>query len=315
MVKHKIFIDGQEGTTGLRIRDRLQARKDTEVLTIEQENRKDLKRRLAYMAQADITFLCLPDEAAKEIVQLADPAHRILDTSTAHRTDSNWVYGLPELGESQREKISGAKRVAVPGCHATGFVLLAKPLTALGIIPADYPLVSHSITGYSGGGKSMIAQYESPEKGQELFSPRQYGLGQGHKHLPEMKRFSQINGTPIFHPIVGDFYSGMLFTLSLHRHLMQKKLTVSELLEAFHNYYKDQPLIRVFDTDAGGGFVAANALEGCDNLQIFVLGNEERMTLMARYDNLGKGASGAAIQCMNLMLGLPEETGLIISRT
>lgn len=310
-MKYKIFIDGQEGTTGLRILDRLKARRDIELLTIDQENRKNIKVRLAYMAQADITFLCLPDAAAKEIIELADPTHRILDTSTAHRTHPDWVYGLPELGQTQREKIRKAKRVAVPGCHATGFVLLAKPLTALGILSEDYPFVCHSITGYSGGGKNMIAQYESLERAQQLSSPRQYGLTQNHKHLPEMNKFSQTQCPPIFHPVVGDFYSGMLFTLSLHGGLMKKKLTISDLCKVFQDYYKDQPLIEVLEEDGNGGFLAANTLAGCDNLQIFVLGQEERITLAARYDNLGKGASGAAIQCMNLMLGLPEETGLI----
>jgi len=311
---YKIFIDGQEGTTGLRLRKRLQERKDLELLLIAEEDRKELEARLDLIRRADITFLCLPDDASREIAALAPPGRRILDTSTAHRIDNNWVYGFPELNATQRERIGEAGRVAVPGCHATGFIALVKPLTALDIIDKDCPLTCHSITGYSGGGKKMIAEYGADDRDKGLASPRQYGLFQNHKHLPEMQAMAGIASPPAFHPIVADFYSGMLVTVPLHSRLMKKKRSLSELRKEFEDYYQGRPLIRVRKADEtpADGFMAANALADTDMLEIHILGNEERITLMARYDNLGKGASGAAIQCMNIMLGLPEETGLVI---
>lgn len=311
---HKIFIDGQEGTTGLKIRERLRGRTDLLLLSIAEEYRKDTAARLEMMRQADITFLCLPDKASKEIAALAGPELRILDTSTAHRTDPSWVYGFPELNESRRAQISGSNRVSVPGCHATGFIALVKPLISRGIISSDYPLSCHSITGYSGGGKSMIALYEEEGRDISLDGPRQYGLDQNHKHLPEMIAVTEIGFAPVFHPIVSGYFSGMLVTIPLHRQLMQKKLTTCELQRELSDYYNGQPVIKVKESieKPADGFMAANALADTDGMEIYILGNDEQISLMARYDNLGKGASGAAIQCMNIMLNLPEETGLVL---
>lgn len=309
---YKIFIDGQEGTTGLKIFQRFKDRQDVELLKIDASRRKDLEARLEMVSQADITFLCLPDEASKEIAEKAGRDARILDTSTAHRTNPGWVYGLPELNQDQREKIKGANRVAVPGCHATGFILLAAPLISLGIAENTYPFSCHSITGYSGGGKKMIAQYEEPVRAEDLYSPRQYGMGQIHKHLPEMTTIAQLAYPPIFNPIVADYYCGMLVTLPLHTRLLAKKLKPAELHEIYRQYYSEQPMIKVMEygLDPERGFLSANRLADSDDLQLFVYGHEERIILAARYDNLGKGASGAAVQCMNIMLDLPERKGL-----
>lgn len=313
-MSYKIFIDGQEGTTGLKIQKRLQHIGDLELLTIDEVDRKDPKARLEMMRSADISFLCLPDAASREIAGMADKNLRILDTSTAHRTDENWIYGFPELCDRQRERIKGSNRVAVPGCHATGFISLVKPLVFQHIIEKDYPLVCHSITGYSGGGKSMITQYEVENRDWSLNSPRQYGLDQSHKHLAEMTAVTEISFPPVFHPIVADYYSGMLVTISLHSRLMRKKLKPEELRQELAGYYENQPLIKVKEAGdkPADGFIAANALSETDGLEIYILGNEEQITLMARYDNLGKGASGAAIQSMNIMLNLPDLSGLIL---
>lgn len=311
---YKIYIDGQEGTTGLKIRKRLLNRADLKLISIAEENRKDPDARLKMMRQADISFLCLPDAASREIAAMADKELRILDTSTAHRTDKNWVYGFPELNKTQRAEISRSNRVSVPGCHATGFISLVKPLVSLKIIDKAYPLTCHSITGYSGGGKSMIAQYEGEDRENSFDGPRQYGLDQNHKHLAEMTAMAEIDAVPVFHPIVADYYSGMLVTISLHRRMMEKKINPAELQQQLSEYYQGQPVIRVRKAGEkpANGFMAANALAETDGLEIYVLGNEDQISLMARYDNLGKGASGAAIQCMNIMLDLPEETGLVI---
>lgn len=310
----KVFIDGQEGTTGLKIRKRFQERKDLELLAISEEDRKNPAARLDRMKEADVTFLCLPDTASREIVEKAAPDMRILDTSTAHRTNKDWVYGLPELQEGQRERIKFSNRVAVPGCHATGFILLTKPLVALGITPKDYPFTCQSITGYSGGGKSMIAQYESNQREAALDSPRMYGLSQHHKHLPEMKAMVGLEHPPVFSPTAADYFSGMLVTIPLHARTLSKKISLEDLQKVFAEYYGNQKMIRVMGTDENpeDGFLASNSLTDRDNLEIYVLGHDEQIVLAARYDNLGKGASGAAIQCMNIMLGLPEETGLSI---
>ena len=310
----KIFIDGQEGTTGLKIHKRLQGRNDLEILTIANEERKNLNARLDMISRADITFLCLPDAASREIIENAEPHWRILDTSTAHRTNQNWVYGFPELEKEQREKIRLSNRVAVPGCHATGFISIVRPLISLNILGKDYPFVSHSITGYSGGGKSMIAQYEGENRGFALDSPRQYGLDQNHKHLAEMIAVTGIDFPPVFHPIVADYYNGMLVTIPLHSRLMTKKLKPEELQQALSEYYKNQPMIQIknYGDKPADGFMAANELAETDGLEIYIFGHGEQVSIMARYDNLGKGASGAAIQCMNIMLNMPENTGLII---
>jgi N-acetyl-gamma-glutamyl-phosphate reductase, uncommon form len=313
-MKYKVFIDGQEGTTGLKIRKRFQERRDLELLPISEKDRKNIEVRLERMKEADITFLCLPDAASREIILKADESMRILDTSTAHRTNDKWVYGLPELCKGQRDRIKSSNRVAVPGCHATGFIVLTKPLIALGIAEKDYPFTCQSITGYSGGGKNMISQYDSADRSEALKSPRLYGLTQQHKHLPEMTAITGIDYPPVFNPTVADYFSGMLVTVPLHSRMLNKKMTSEALRQEFAGYYEQQSMIRVMGIDElpEDGFLASDDMAEKDNLQIFVMGNAERIVLAARYDNLGKGASGAAIQCMNIMLDLPEETGLTI---
>lgn len=312
-MKYKVFIDGQEGTTGLKIHKRLRDRNELEVLTITEDKRKDLNARLEMINKSDLTFLCLPDAASKEIAENVRKDRRLIDASTYHRTNKEWTYGFPELNETQRSKIKESNRVAVPGCHATGFISLITPLVSLGIIQKDYPFSCHSLTGYSGGGKSMISQYESDSRDTTLDSPRQYGLTMKHKHLPEMKYITGIEYAPVFHPIVSDYYCGMLFTTTLHSRLLNKKIKPEDIRQVYSEYYKEQTLIQVrrIEENPEDGFMSANAMAETDSLEIFVSGNEEQIVLMARYDNLGKGASGAAVQCMNIMLNLPEYEGLV----
>lgn len=309
---YRIFIDGSAGTTGLKLAQRLEARDDLAVIQIPEERRKDLNARLECIGRADISFLCLPDDASKEICAKLPRQASVLDTSTAHRTQPDWVYGLPELSKSQRERVASARRVAVPGCHATGFLTLAAPLVKLGIVPADYPFCAHSVTGYSGGGKRMIAQYESADRPLTYQSPRQYALGQHHKHLPEMQAIAGLAYPPIFNPIVADFFSGMAVTVPLHVRLLPRKITPQEVAASMADYYAGQRFITVHPYGAApaDGTLDANSLAGTNQLEIFVFGTEEQIVLVSRFDNLGKGASGAAVQCMNLMLGLPEDTGL-----
>jgi N-acetyl-gamma-glutamyl-phosphate reductase len=313
-MKHKIFIDGREGTAGLRIFERFAGRDDAELLEIAEDARKDVGSRLARMAEAEITFLCLPDEASREIVAAAEEAGvgtRVIDASTAFRTSPEWVYGLPELTPGQTERIAAARRVAVPGCHPTGFILIARPLIDAGLLDADYPFSCHSVTGYSGGGKKLIAEYARRD---DIKSPRQYGLSQTHKHLPEFEGFSGARAPVLFNPIVSDYYSGMLVSVPLHRRLFRKKARLRELYEFFAAYYRDRPLVKTIEPgrESDDGFLAADALAGRDDLEILFYGRDDYIMIAARYDNLGKGASGAAIQCMNLMLGLPEECGLFL---
>ena len=264
--------------------------------------------------EADISFLCLPDAASMEIVAAIPKSAKILDTSTAHRTNAEWVYGLPELCKEQKSQIQQSNRVAVPGCHATGFILLTKPMVATGLCSPDYPFFCESVTGYSGGGKKMIGDYNAKDRSTEFLSPRQYGLTQNHKHLKEMKAMAGLTMNPIFTPILGDFYNGMLVTVPIHTRLLEKKVSAKEIHDVFKNYYKDSRMIQVMDFgfELENGLLASNTLADQDNLQIFIYGNDEQVLLTARYDNLGKGASGAAIQCMNIMLGLPEEKGLVL---
>ena len=305
----KIYIDGSAGTTGLRIRERLAARQDMEILTLPEELRKDEPSRRQRMNESDITFFCLPDAAAVEAKALVTEPHvRIIDTSTAHRTQPGWHYGFPELSRGHREGLARAARVSVPGCHASGFLALVYPLVTGGILPADYPLVCYSVTGYSGGGKSMIAAYQDPERDEELNSPRQYGVTQQHKHLKEMQAVPGLLRAPVFAPIVADYYSGMVVSVPLYTHLLSGKHTPESLREYFREYYEGQPLLHV--ADEVPSFIGANTLAGKDTMELLVSGGDERILLAARFDNLGKGASGAAIQCMNIMLGLPETTGL-----
>lgn len=311
----KLFIDGKEGTTGLRIFDRLAGREDIQMLTLPEDQRKSPEARRACLHEADFAILCLPDAAARESVSLAEGSKaRILDTSTAHRTADGWAYGFPELSAAHREAVASGNRVAVPGCHASGFVALVYPLVKAGLIPADAALSCFSLTGYSGGGKKMIAEYEGDGRSPALDSPRQYALTQAHKHLPEMQHVPGLSVTPIFAPIVADFYSGMEVTVPLFSSQLNCGAhPLQELTDCLKAHYAGSKLIRVLSADevAGlGGFVASNALSGNDGMEIMVLGNDERIQLVSRFDNLGKGSSGAALECLSLMMGLDETTGL-----
>ncbi len=312
MSKTKVFIDGSAGTTGLRIYDRLSARSDIELITIDEEHRKNLASRKEAILSADAAFLCLPDAASIEIVgELDDSPVKIFDTSTAHRTNPKWAYGFPELGKDFYEKLMSSSRIAVPGCHASGFCSIVKPLIDSGVITPDYPVVCTSVTGYSGGGKSMIADYTEEDRPLELSSPRQYGLTQKHKHLPEMKTICGLDFEPCFSPIVSDFYSGMCVTIPLTARLLGKKLSAEAIHEIFARHYEGKRLISVrpFGTE---GMLAANALCGKDSMEISITGNDDRILIASTFDNLGKGASGAALQCFNLVVGADECEGLIL---
>lgn len=313
-MKTKVFIDGSEGTTGLRINERFQNRDDIELLHISPELRKDPEERKKMIHASDITFLCLPDEAARESVALAeDEDVIIIDASTAHRTEEGWAYGFPELSDGHRAAIQKGKRVAVPGCYATGFISLLYPLIAGGILPKDYPVSSFAISGYSGAGKKTIAAYECGDRPKELSSGREYALTQQHKHLKEMKKITGLERTPLFSPIIDDYYSGMVVSVPLYADMLARKETPESLLNYYAEYFKNQRFIQVSAADdeiAAGGFLAGNGLSGWDGLKIYATGNEERLVLSAQFDNLGKGASGAAIQCMNIILGCDEAKGL-----
>lgn len=315
-MKTKIFIDGSEGTTGLRINERFQGRDDLEILAIDPALRKDSAERKRLINASDVTILCLPDAAAKEAVSLVENDRvRIIDTSTAHRTAPGWAYGFPELAPEFREGIRTGKRIANPGCHASGFVALVFPLIREGILPADYPVTSFSLTGYSGGGKKMIAQYESGDRGKELDAPREYGLSQQHKHLKEMTAVTGLAREPLFTPIVSDYYSGMIVSVPLYAGMLRKKLSPEEMREFFAGYYRDEKFLRTapFGSEAdSAGFLSGNAASGWDGMEFFITGNEERLLLSARFDNLGKGASGAAVQCLNILLGCEEDKGLCL---
>ncbi|HWS41953.1 MAG TPA: N-acetyl-gamma-glutamyl-phosphate reductase [Pseudoflavonifractor sp.] len=313
MGKPKIYIDGREGTTGLQLCERLGEREDLELLLIGDDKRKDLTERKKYLNAADVVFLCLPDGAAMEAVSLIENDRtRVIDASTAHRVAPGWVYGFPELF-GQREKIRFAKRVANPGCYATGFIALVRPLVELGILPQGYPLVCHALSGYTGAGKKAIAQYEAAGREEELDSPRHYAMGLAHKHLPEMAALCGLEKYPVFSPIICDYPRGMVVTVPLHLDLLTGGQSVEELRMAYERYYKGEMLVTLRPADAPScGFLGANNLAGKDTLQLFVNGNGEQAVLTARLDNLGKGASGAAVQNMNLMLGLDETTGLAL---
>ena len=306
----KIFIDGRAGTTGLQIESRMALREDTKLIVLPEERKKDPAARKEAINAADYVFLCLPDAAAKEAAAMVENSHtRIIDASTAHRTDPAWAYGFPELSEGHRKAIETAQFVANPGCHATGFISLVYPLVQMGILPPDYPLSVHSLTGYTGGGKKMIEQYEAPEREAEYVSPRHYGLTLSHKHIPEMIKVCGLTRKPIFCPIVCDFPQGMLVTAPLHFDLLPAGVTVEKLREAYAGFYAGQRNIRVMDTPASG-FLGSNNVVGTNDLQIFVSGNETQAMVSARFDNLGKGASGAAVQNLNIMMGLDEGYGL-----
>ena len=304
----KAFIDGSAGTTGLRIHERLSGREDIELISVPEELRKDLKVREEAINAADIAFFCLPDAAAVEAASLCHGSTALIDTSTAHRTNPAWDYGFPEL-EGRREKITVSKRVANPGCHASGFISLAEPLVRAGIIPAELKLSCFSLTGYSGGGKKMIAEYEAPDRSPLLSAPRQYALTQQHKHLKEMRLISGLEEAPVFCPIVADYCSGMEVTVPLFR--KDIKGSMEDIKEVYREYYSSG-LVRFMDDDPEGGLLSGAALSGRDDMEIRVAGCDERILLISRFDNLGKGASGAAIQNMNIILGLDEKTGLTV---
>ena len=327
---YKVFIDGQAGTTGLRLAGRLAGRPDIELIEVTEPLRKDLNERLSCIAEADISVLCLPDDSACGIMAAVDEAagkggpgsplakSRIIDCGAAHRTAEGWIYGMPEIAEIN----AGAARVANPGCHATGFILAVRPLVDAGVVGRDAALVFHSLTGYSGGGKPMIAQYEAPGRSAAdgLSAPRRYGLSQGHKHIPEMQKYSGLGTAPVFAPVVCDYYSGMLTGVPLPRGALRRHASAEEVRGLLAEYYAGCPLIKVrpggyeLSEEAGEGYLSAEAFSNRDDLEIFVTGDDDRIEIVARYDNLGKGASGAAIQCMNLMLGLPEEMGLCLGQ-
>lgn len=303
-----VFIDGSAGTTGLRIYDRLSKRDDISLINLPENLRKDDNARAEAINSADIVFLCLPDDAARQAVGFVkNDKTAVIDTSTAHRVDSAWIYGFPEL-TGKREAITGSKRIANPGCHASGFIALVKPLVEADVLDQNSALNCFSITGYSGGGKKMIAEYESDDRSFLLKAPRQYGLSQQHKHLKEMQIISGIEAAPAFCPVVADFYSGMEVTVTLFK--KDIKANIANLKEIYKNYYTGK-LVHFEDTADESGFLSAAALSGRDDMQLCVFGNDDRIILTARYDNLGKGASGAAIQNMNILMGVSEETGLV----
>lgn len=305
----KVFIDGSAGTTGLRIYERLDKRKDIELIRLSEEKRKDLNARKKALNLADIAFLCLPDEAAKQAVSLIDNDKTvIIDTSTAHRTAQGWAYGFPELA-GIREIIKHSKRIANPGCHASGFISLIKPLTERGLLPKDAILSAFSLTGYSGGGKKMIADYENEENKKALLAPRSYGISQTHKHLPEMSKICGLDKLPLFTPIVSSYYSGMEVVITLAKEQINGGF--EDIKNIYRSYYTGKTVKYRENTDEGG-FLSASAFSGRDDMEISVFGNEDRIMLVSRFDNLGKGASGAAIQNMNIVLGIPETTGLNI---
>ena len=308
----KVFIDGSAGTTGLRIYERLESRKDTRLLKLSEEKRKDKNARKEALNSADIAFLCLPDDAARESVSLCENENTvIIDTSTAHRTAEDFAYGFPELSAEHKAKIALSKRIAVPGCHASGFISLIYPLTESGIIEKSALLSCFSVTGYSGGGKKMIVQYEQDGRDRLLEAPRQYGLTQNHKHLKEMQAITGLENAPIFCPVVAPFYSGMEVTVPLFSSDLQNGVGADEIKEIYKSKYGSA--IVSYEDKAADGMLSAATMSGLDSMKICVFGNDERMLLTAVYDNLGKGASGAAVEVMNIILGKDETSGLNIT--
>ncbi|MGC8765056.1 MAG: N-acetyl-gamma-glutamyl-phosphate reductase [Brevinematia bacterium] len=312
--KFKVFVDGQSGTTGLKINERLTKRDDIELLEISEEKRKEPEEKNKFLNSADIVILCLPDEAARESVSLiTNPSTKVIDASTVHRVDPEWVYGLPEYEKTQRERIQNSKRVCVPGCHATGFILSLYPLVKNGIVPTDYPVTVHSITGYSGGGKKLIERFESNQDRESWHSSRHYALNLKHKHLPEMQKYTGLYYPPLFTPVVGNFFKGMAVGIPLHKRLLKKKVDSNDIYEILSSHYENEFFVRVveeknsFEID----YFDPTACNDTNLAEIFIFGNEEQFLLLTRLDNLGKGASGAAIQNLNIMLGIDEKKGLI----
>jgi N-acetyl-gamma-glutamyl-phosphate reductase len=316
-MKSRVFIDGAEGTTGLRLRERLQSRSDIELILLPDELRKDVSARRECLNEADFVFLCLPDDAAREAVSLiTEPKVRVLDASTAHRVDPGWVYGLPELTAQQRNMIANGNRVSIPGCYATGFIALVFPMVKGNIITKDCVVYSHAVSGYSGGGKRTIAEYQAENRDSELDSPRAYALTQKHKHLPEMQKYSGLLHTPSFNPLIADFYSGMTIYVSLQKIQLRyaknsflQDISIDEIKAVYSEHYAGSKLIKLSEIE---GYIASNSLSGRDDMELFVTGNPDRALLSARFDNLGKGASGAAVQCLNIMMGIDETTGLVL---
>ena len=318
MIMYKVFIDGKAGTTGLKIFERFEKRNDIEIITIDEDKRKDPVEKAKLINASDFTFLCLPDAAAIESAQLCtNPKTKIIDASTAHRVNPEWAYGFPELDVSFREKIINSNRVAVPGCYASGTVAILYPLVKSGIMPKDYPVNVHAVSGYSGAGNKAIAQYEAEGRDESLDSPRLYALTQSHKHLPEMKKIAGLDFEPIFNPYVCDYFQGMTVTVGLHSRLLSKNVTAHDVWEMFKSHYEGPQGSRFVKVAGFMGegtlteqFIPANTLAGTNNMEIFVYGNDDRIMITTRFDNLGKGASGAAVQCMNIMMGIKEDTGL-----
>ena len=314
-MKKTVFIDGQHGTTGLKINERLSGRKDIELIEIPEAERKDLQAKEKLLNEADIVFLCLPDNAARESVGLIkNKMVCVIDGSTAHRIAEGWVYGLPELKKEQRKLIKNSKRISVPGCHATGFIAMLYPLVALGIISPDYPVTCHTTAGYSGGGKAMIAEYQAENVPEYIKNPRPYSLALNHKHVPEMTKITGLTHPVLFAPTVVNVYNGEILSIPLVVPNLKKKLTAAEIRGILAEYYAGEQFIKVMPYPADdflkNGYMTFTDCNGTNNLEIFVFGNEERILLSARFDNLGKGASGAAVQNMNILLGVEESTGL-----
>ncbi|MCI9035528.1 MAG: N-acetyl-gamma-glutamyl-phosphate reductase [Lachnospiraceae bacterium] len=312
----KVFIDGSEGTTGLRIFERFVGRDDIELLKIPSEQRKNPDEIKKYINASDITFLCLPDAAAQEAVAMVENENVIIiDTSTAHRTKEGWAYGYPELSDNHRNAIKTGKRIAVPGCYATGFITIIYPLVAGGILSKNYPVSAFAMSGYSGAGKKTIAIYEAQERDKELDAPREYALTQNHKHLKEMQKITGLDKIPLFSPIICDYYSGMLLTTPFYTDMLIGNPAPEKVHAFFQDYYAGEKFVKLmpFGKEAEyNGFLAGNACSGWDGIEIYITGNEERLLVSTRFDNLGKGASGAAIQCMNILLGCEEDKGLIL---
>lgn len=312
----KIFIDGKAGTTGLKIRERFSNRSDIELLEIPESDRKNDDVKSSFINKSDFVFLCLPDDAARASVALCkNPATRIIDCSTAHRVNPSWAYGFPELSEDYRAAIKNGSRVATPGCYASGAISILYPLVKCNLLPRDYPVVINAISGYSGGGKKAITQYESPyDKNSPLATPRLYALSEHHKHLPEITKVSGLAFDPVFSPAICNYYEGMCVTIAFHTRLLTKKVTPADIEQIFSNHYKDSYFVRVkplMDSETlSSTFLCANNLNGTNFLDLTIYGNEERVLVTATLDNLGKGASGAAVQCLNIMMGLDEKTGL-----
>ena len=317
-MKTKVYIDGSEGTTGLRINERFAGRDDIEILKIDSDLRKDPEERRKFINASDVTFLCLPDAAAIEAVSLVDKDNDhtvIIDASTAHRTEEGWAYGLPELGKDFRERLTKSNRIANPGCYASGFLMDVYPLVKEGFIGNDYPVCVNALSGYSGAGKKAIALYEAEDKRNDLYAPRMYALSQKHKHLKEMKAIAGLKNDPLFVPVVDDYYCGMIVTFPVFTSLMNKKYSPEDIHKMFSEFFAGEKFVKVMpfgSEEELGNFFHANEYAGRDDAKIYITGNEDRVLITSIFDNLGKGASGAAIQCMNIRLGLPEETGLCI---